>query len=464
MCASLPTASLTHYGPGAVITAYTGTDHHNPSPNTGQVTAVVDGHTFTSGTAYISIATVYAQKRCTTDPGFSVYNAVLAMPSQSVLSLRYSQDHFQHFMETDQQTGYPVNYADFKTPIPWSAWNGQARCQGPLDAFRCGVIYEDDFRPQLAIPPGIRDLHPSFESCQLFYGGLYDPPLALTEEAVAASATLPTYIPTTATLTSAAPANTTPASPSSVATLPTATGTALADNLPSGGNSGTSNGGTGSNGGSSQHEGGSSSGGQQQNGGSQQQNGGSQQSGGSQQNGGGSSNTGGSSSNNGGGSSNNGGNSDIGSGNSGGGSNGGNVQNGGGAPTGAAPATLPHGATGTPNPTAAKTFIVTLDGQARSATQASAGGPIYISTFTLTPGGSATTLPGGKSISAASDGLVIDRTSFVANTASAAATDSALKNSASGTTISAAAAAATGHFSSLAIWVSTFLLSLFFLA
>jgi hypothetical protein len=434
MCAGLPTASLTHYGPGAVITAYTGTDYRDPSPNTGQHTVVADGHTFTSGTAYISIATVYAKKRCTTDPGYSVYDAVLAMPSQSVLSLRYSQDHFQHFMETDQQTGYPVNYADFRTPIPWSAWNGQSRCQGYGDNYRCGIIYENEFRPQLAIPPGIRDLHPSFEGCQLFYGGLYDPPLALTEADAAASATLPTYLPTTATPTSAAQVMTTPASPSSVATLPTATGTALADNVPSSGGGGSSNSGTGSDGGSSQHEGGSSSGGQQQNGGSQQQNGGS-------------------SSNNGGSSSNNGGNSDTDSQNAEGGSNGGNAQNNGGVHTGAQSA-----------PTiAAKIFLVTLDGQTRTATQSSAGGPIYISTFTLTPGGSATTLLGGKSISAVSNGLIIDRTSFVGATG-AAVTNLPSRHSDTGSppTTTTSAAAATRHSSLLGIWRSIFVLSFFF--
>jgi hypothetical protein len=453
MCAQTPAASLTHYGSGAVITAYTGTDYHDPSPNTGQVTAVVDGHTFTSGTAYISIATVYARKRCTTDVGYSVYNAVLAMPSQSVLSLRYSQDHFQHFMQTDQQTGYPVNYADFQTPIPWSAWNGQSRCQGFGDIYRCGIIYENEFRPQLAIPPGIRQLHPSFEGCQLFYGGLYDPPLALTEESVAASAGVPTYLHTTPTPTSAVQATTTAASPSSVATLPTATGTALADNLPSGGGSGSN----GSNGGNSQQDGGSSSGSQQHSGGSQQNGGSSSNNGGSSSNnGGGSSNNSGGSSNNGGGSSNNGG-----SENGGGGSNGGNSQNNAGSQAGGATAT----GTGNPSPTtAAKTFLVTLDGQTRTATQSSAGGPIYISTFTLTPGGSATTLPGGKSISAVSDGLIIDRTSFVGNSAGAVATGLPQRDGNPSSTTTTSAAAPAAHSSLGRTWIATFVLSLLFLA
>jgi hypothetical protein len=176
-CASTPSASLTHYGPGAVITAYAGNQYQGNDSHSisGQMTAVANNHTFTSGTAYISIETVYAVDRCSRTFGKPARDVILAMPSQSVLSLRYSQDHFQYLMQTDQQTGYPVSYADFNTPIPWSAWNGQAYCQGPQDYYRCGIIYENGYRPQLAIPPGIRDLDPAWETCQLWYGGLWDP-------------------------------------------------------------------------------------------------------------------------------------------------------------------------------------------------------------------------------------------------------------------------------------------------
>lgn len=97
MCASTPAASLTHYGPGAVLEAYAGTQYgHNATiAPSGMQTAVIGQNTFTSGTAYISISKVYAEDRCSKTKGTPVYNAVLAMPSESVLSLRYSQDHFQ---------------------------------------------------------------------------------------------------------------------------------------------------------------------------------------------------------------------------------------------------------------------------------------------------------------------------------------------------------------------------------
>ncbi|KAK4609106.1 hypothetical protein CLAFUW4_14520 [Fulvia fulva] len=179
-CASTPTATLTHYGPSAVITAYAG----KSTTTAGQVfnnrTVWADGHAFTTETAYISISTVYAVDRCSKTFGAPVKDAILAMPSESVLSLRYSQDHFQRVMTTDIQTGYPVNYADFNTPIPWSAWNGQNICDpGGYGGWACSVIYEQSYRPQLAIPPQITDLAPEFKKCQMFYNGLWDPPLAL---------------------------------------------------------------------------------------------------------------------------------------------------------------------------------------------------------------------------------------------------------------------------------------------
>ncbi|CZT14981.1 uncharacterized protein RCC_00900 [Ramularia collo-cygni] len=236
MCASEPTASRTHYGPGAVISAYagksvgnnTGTDASLRGYATadGKETIVADGHVFTSGTAYISISSVYAVDRCSKTFGTGVTDAILAMPSESVLSLRYSQDHFQQVMTTDQITGYPVNYADFHTPIPWSAWNGQVICLNEQDNRWCNVIKENYFRPQLAIPPQITDLSPEFKGCQMWYNGLWDPPLALTERSEVAKPTLPASFTQTKE----------PASPSSTVVAPTATATttatALSNELP----------------------------------------------------------------------------------------------------------------------------------------------------------------------------------------------------------------------------------------
>jgi hypothetical protein len=219
-CASTPTANLTTYNSDAVITWYVGkslgnystsgttsaTDvgHQTVDPN--KQTVIADGHAFTQGTAYISIASVWAADRCSKTFG-TVTDAVLALPSASVLSLRYQQNHFQYLMETDEITGYPVNYGDFQTPIPWSAWNGQLACAGYWGGPQCDVIDERSYRPQLAIPPQITDLSPDFKDCQMWYNGLYDPPLALTEASTAAAPTNPWAGSSTAA-TSARPAAT----------------------------------------------------------------------------------------------------------------------------------------------------------------------------------------------------------------------------------------------------------------
>ncbi|KAK4544261.1 hypothetical protein LTR36_004471 [Oleoguttula mirabilis] len=219
MCASTPLASETYYGDGAVIEAYAGTAYgRNASVSGGKATAVVGQNTFTSGTAYISIATVYAQDRCASTRGTPVYNAILAMPSESVLSLRYSQDHFKWAMVTATQTGFPISYADFNSPIPWSAWNGQAQCDNALGGYFSDVVYEDAYRPQLAIPPEINQLNAEWSDCQLWYGGLYDPPLALQPAESIALPTLPGQQEASRT-----------AVPSSTAAAPTAPPTALSD-------------------------------------------------------------------------------------------------------------------------------------------------------------------------------------------------------------------------------------------
>lgn len=222
MCATTPSAKVTAYGKDVGV-PYTAADPSATWNGTGPPpeTAVVGSHTFTSGTAYISIKRVWAVDRCSSQLGSTVTGAVLALPSESLLSLRYSQNHFQYFATTNKVTGYPFNYADLNHPVPYSAWNGQARCEQPGFAdYKCNVIYENDYNPQLAMPPGIRKLNPEWEGCQMWYGGLYDPPYALKPGTAVDTPTVAFGTPT-ATTTSAVEA-------SSVAPT-TPTPTALAD-------------------------------------------------------------------------------------------------------------------------------------------------------------------------------------------------------------------------------------------
>jgi hypothetical protein len=222
MCATTPSAKLTVYGKNVGL-PYTGDDPSATWNGTGPPpkTAVVGTHTFTSGIAYISIKRVWAVDRCSSHIGTTVTSAVLALPSKSLLSLRYSQDHFQYFATTNEITGYPFNYADLNQPVPYSAWNGQARCSYPGAAdWKCNVIYENDYNPQLAMPPGIRRLNPAWEGCQMWYGGLYDPPYALKPGTVVDTPTVAFGKP---------PVTTTSAAQASTAAPTTPTPTALPD-------------------------------------------------------------------------------------------------------------------------------------------------------------------------------------------------------------------------------------------
>lgn len=181
MCATTPSANLTAYGRDDGM-PYTGVDPSaTDSMGTPLETAVVGTRTFVrDGQAYISIKKVWAVDRCSSQIGTTVTDAILALPSEKLLSLRYSQPHYQYFVTTDKVTGYPFNYADLNSPVPYSAWNGQARCEYPGFAdYKCNVIYENQYNPQLAMPPGIRKLDKGWEGCQMWYGGLYDPPYAL---------------------------------------------------------------------------------------------------------------------------------------------------------------------------------------------------------------------------------------------------------------------------------------------
>ncbi|KAG9554433.1 hypothetical protein KCU77_g19435, partial [Aureobasidium melanogenum] len=220
MCATTPAANLTAYGSNDGM-PYTNVDPSaTDSMGTPLETAVVGTRTFVrDGQAYISIKKVWAVDRCSSQIGTTVTDAILALPSDKLLSLRYSQPHYQYFVTTDKVTGYPFNYADLNSPVPYSAWNGQAMCEYPGD-YQCNVIYENQYNPQLAMPPGIRKLDPAWEGCQMWYGGLYDPPYALKPG---------TAVETPTVAFGPAPTTTTSAVEASSAAPTTPTPTALAD-------------------------------------------------------------------------------------------------------------------------------------------------------------------------------------------------------------------------------------------
>jgi hypothetical protein len=181
------------------------------------------GHTFTSGTVYLSFSTLFASWDGFWDrvgPDFS--DLIVPLPSSSIFTqcggARYARNH-----------GTPLNYADLNWPVPASAYSCQARCDPVGEPIcpmcehtavpttgECGTIWSD-INPNLAMPTEIRDLVPEWSTCLMYNDRIpnfwFDPPIALTKQTAIAVPTAhvqPTTEPAapSSTLPSAVPAET----------------------------------------------------------------------------------------------------------------------------------------------------------------------------------------------------------------------------------------------------------------
>ncbi|KAI9865358.1 MAG: hypothetical protein M1813_002247 [Trichoglossum hirsutum] len=156
MCASGPV-------PGPAPSLYT----YSPA-TMGSV--VSDGYTFYADKVYISFEYVMAQRGFgydggTTQVGQTYRGRILTMESAALSSMRYP----------DYGIAYPFNFADLNSPFPWSALAGMWDCYAGF----CATISQD-YRPELEVPPEVRQLDPEWADCALDWQGLYDPPHALT--------------------------------------------------------------------------------------------------------------------------------------------------------------------------------------------------------------------------------------------------------------------------------------------
>lgn len=160
------------------------------STNTGPVVAIVDGTTFTSPSVYLSFDSVYAKNHCrpvgSTHPG-----AVISLNPDAVHSLNGYHDYRPR----------SFNYADLEGPLPFSVFS--ERCE-PRPLQNCLPIPDGDYFPILAVPDQIRDLDPAWKSCELDFGGSFDPPRVLQPASVLVEPTATSNNP--ATLPPALPA------------------------------------------------------------------------------------------------------------------------------------------------------------------------------------------------------------------------------------------------------------------
>ena len=172
------------------------TSHANQS----LLTAQTLGTTFTSGTAYISISTLYAYHDGFDDrvgPTFSNY--ILPLASTQVHTICYNFDGPKD--APGAQLGSPLDFRDLNYPVPGSAYSCASGCGIPAyttNSSPCTIF--DDYRPILALPTMLTQLAPEWASCSLWDEVLnnfwYDPPTTLVPQ-LAAATPVDTFLPIT---------------------------------------------------------------------------------------------------------------------------------------------------------------------------------------------------------------------------------------------------------------------------
>jgi hypothetical protein len=175
--------------------------HHPSHVRNTSTTALPDtitalGHTFISGSVYLSFRTLYASYDGFWDRvGPTFKDTIIPVPSSAMST------HCGGFTEA-HGPGTALNYADLNRPVAASAYNCQARCDNwrfvshdnrSASAPECQTIW-NDINPNIAIPTLVRDLVPEWAHCEMSGFRIpnfwHDPPVALTMEASIAVPTL----------------------------------------------------------------------------------------------------------------------------------------------------------------------------------------------------------------------------------------------------------------------------------
>ena len=156
------------------------------------------GHTFTSGSVYLSFHTLYASYDGFWDRvGPTFKDTIIPVPSSAMST------HCGGFTEA-HGPGTALNYADLNWPVAASAYNCQARCDNwrfvshdnrSASAPECQTIW-NDVNPNIVVPTLVRDLVPEWAHCEMSGFRIpnfwHDPPVALTAKASIVVPTLAT--------------------------------------------------------------------------------------------------------------------------------------------------------------------------------------------------------------------------------------------------------------------------------
>ena len=158
---------------------------------TGLVTAVLDGHTLTSPTAYYSFDALSAWNY---SPAPLSWLPITAPHGPTVSAIgQFLTNVIVPVMSADVSTipagtnvPHAMDWSNLNAPIPLLAYIEGDQCAYSTN---CSVVYQDDYAPILAIPLQALNLDPAWSTCSPDELGVYDPPHALQATAAAANPT-----------------------------------------------------------------------------------------------------------------------------------------------------------------------------------------------------------------------------------------------------------------------------------
>lgn len=200
-------------------------------------TTTFEGVTMVYPSVYVSFQTAYATDDCGNTVGNAYPGAIVSLAPEDLSSVRGNLGPLWYSDQTTITTSWdfpafwavaPFNYTNLALdPVPVSVYLDQPPC---YDEF-CPVFYSG-YRPYLSVPQEVYHLDSAWSTCEVYWRGLIDPPIALQQTDQIAGPTTPAGGSEAAT-TLAVPCSippaptaeaTRPAQPSRTGHLPVSTG------------------------------------------------------------------------------------------------------------------------------------------------------------------------------------------------------------------------------------------------
>jgi hypothetical protein len=169
------------YWPPTSSTWIDGTYSAVTDNSTTTATVVTLGTTLTSPTVYVSFDSLYAHDMCSVFSNKTYLNQIVAITDTATLSSIWDWSHINGL-------GKPAsfNFTDlYVSPVPDDIYESQPRCARSLFEVARGnaprpsgwaCARDFPYEPILAIPDEVRQLDPSWASCNGSLNGVYDPP------------------------------------------------------------------------------------------------------------------------------------------------------------------------------------------------------------------------------------------------------------------------------------------------